>query len=149
MSLDSYRKKLREGNFTCAYPNCIKTKLTVDHIIPQQLLSMLGLQGFINTDDENFQYLCKFHNNQKGSSIDYTNPKTLPLLKKYINIWIEKHENYFIAPEHRVYKIGVSCHCCEIPQHLDVSKWKNPPIFAKPEKKQKVEVVYDLEKYKM
>lgn len=135
--LASFKRKIKTSPFSCQHPKCTTTlHLTVDHIIPRVLLKTLGMESLAESDEDNFQILCKKHNGEKGNELDYTNPRTLSLLKKYINIWIEKHADYFIPPEKRVYKIGVKCCCVPIeekpavPQHLDTAKWKNPPKFA-------------------
>lgn len=147
MNLGSYKNKLKKRGGQCQHTKCTSTHdLTVDHIIPRQFLKCLGMEHFAETDVDNFQVMCKKHNVEKANQLDYTNPKTLLLLKKYINLWIEKHADYFIPPEKRVYKIGVRCSCNEvhtvvneedavvqeipIPAPLDTSKWKNPPAFA-------------------
>lgn len=113
MSYQRFKRQLfREGG-QCAHPDCTKTiELTVDHIIPKQFLETLGLEELSRTDDENFQVLCRYHNNCKGNKLDYTNRRTLPLLKKYVNLWITKHASYFIPIEKRVVKLGVVCKCC-------------------------------------
>lgn len=140
--LTVYKKRVQSGQLGgCSHPKCIALKnLTVDHIIPRVFLKCLGMEALAETDEDNFQVLCKNHNGLKGNELDYTNPKTLPLLKKYINIWMEKHGDYFIPPEKRVYKIPVMCddkpwvfmhRNPNVPEHLDVQFWNNPPKFAR------------------
>lgn len=58
---------------------------TVDHIIPVHLLQELGLYDEAVNDEENFEDLCILCNRYKGGRIDMSHPKTVPLLKKYIN----------------------------------------------------------------
>ena len=128
MSLQKKKNLLKKNGGHCAYPRCGEsTHLTIDHIIPKIVLTSLGFVDAYKTDDDNLQILCKQHNSDKGNLLDYTNPKTLPLLKKYINRWIEKHSDYFIDPAKRVRKLKPVCKCYEPPAHLDTSKWKNPP----------------------
>lgn len=152
MNLNAYKKRLQQRGGQCQHPKCTATlNLTVDHIVPRQLLKCLNMEHFAETDEENFQVLCKKHNVEKANMLDYTNARTLPMLKKYINLWIEKHSDYFIPPEKRVYKLGVKCACNEVhtvvndvvvhkgkeipvPATLDTSKWKNPPSFARKNK---------------
>ena len=114
MSLNGFKARLKRNGGYCAHPKCSETKdLTADHIIPKQFLETLGFDEFARIDEDNLQILCKRHNNEKGNRLDYTNPRTLPLLKKYVNMWIEKHSDFFIPVEKRVRKIGVVCKCCE------------------------------------
>lgn len=60
--------------------------LTVDHIFPQSLLSMWGLTEEISWDEENFQLICKKCQLLKNSRFDFHNPKTIPLIGKYIDV---------------------------------------------------------------
>jgi len=65
---------------------CGKEKeLSVEHIIPKFLLEQLGLEDEIVNDEENFDHYCFACNRFKGSRIDLTHPRTIILLKKYIN----------------------------------------------------------------
>jgi len=133
MSLQTVKNKLKRHGGHCCHPKCSATlNLTVDHIIPKALLTMLGLPDAHKFDDDNLQIMCEKHNVEKGNVLDYTNAKTLPLLKKYTNIWIEKHSDHFIDPAKRVRKLGVNCRCNEevVPVEVDVTKWKNPPQFS-------------------
>lgn len=59
--------------------------LTVDHIIPQSFVLCLddGKNLAIN-DEDNFQKLCQPCNKMKGASWDFTDKRTIELLKKYI-----------------------------------------------------------------
>jgi 5-methylcytosine-specific restriction endonuclease McrA len=66
---------------------CGKEKdLTVDHIVPQNILESLGLKNEIYNDEENFELTCFACNKFKGGRLDLANPKTIPLLKKYIEL---------------------------------------------------------------
>lgn len=134
MTLNIYKKQLQRRGGQCQHSKCATTlNLTVDHIIPRQLLKCLGMEHFAETDEENFQVMCKKHNTEKANQLDYTNPRTLPLLKKYINMWIEKHSNYFIPPKERVFKIGVVCRCCPIPEPVIPEAretWRKSPGLA-------------------
>ena len=65
---------------------CGKFKeITVDHIIPVYLMEQLGLDDEIVNDEENFENVCLTCNRFKSCRIEMANPKTIPLLKKYIN----------------------------------------------------------------
>ena len=62
-----------------------KENLTVDHIVPVSLLEQLGI--YIDQDPnecENWQILCFPCNQYKKGRLDFTHPKTKPLLLKYI-----------------------------------------------------------------
>lgn len=73
----------------CRRSGCGKTTgLTLDHIIPVQLITqMLGLlRAELYNDMENLEVLCRRCNTFKSGRLDFTNPKTKPLLLKYINL---------------------------------------------------------------
>lgn len=77
-----YKERLKRGK-ACA--RCGKfALLTVDHIIPRSLLSK-----FLSLDwgdkEQNLQVLCEPCNKIKGGDLDYTNPKTIPLLRQLID----------------------------------------------------------------
>lgn len=57
-------------------------RVTVDHIIPIDLIRQLGIDTY--ECEENFQFLCQLCNTSKSNRLDHLNPKTVPLLKKYI-----------------------------------------------------------------
>lgn len=59
-------------------------ELTLDHIVPQQILLMFGFDIERMWDEENYQVLCRFCNVFKGNRLDFNNPKTKPLLLKYL-----------------------------------------------------------------
>ena len=61
-------------------------KLTLDHIIPKRILLDMGLEEFFG-DEENYCILCSNCNSRKGSQLDFSNPKTIPLLEKYTDIY--------------------------------------------------------------
>lgn len=66
-------------------PRCQRLReVTVEHIIPVNLLRELGLFDAIQNDTENFELICFLCNQFKGGRIDMSHPKTVPLLKKYI-----------------------------------------------------------------
>lgn len=76
--------KNKEKDQEC--PKCRKMReLTVEHIIPVHLLEELGLEDEIYNDEENFELLCILCNRFKGGRLDMAHPKTILLLKKYIN----------------------------------------------------------------
>lgn len=65
-----------------------KEHLTLDHIIPVWLVSqMLGLvRAELYDDYENLEILCRRCNLFKGGRLDFINPKTKPLLQKYLDL---------------------------------------------------------------
>lgn len=87
--LSKLQDKVNNGNGVCT--KCKRTDhLTVDHIIPVSFLIDIGMDKIeMCNDEENFQVLCRWCNRQKGAKLDHLNPKTVPLLKKYVG-WYEK-----------------------------------------------------------
>ena len=83
--LFQWQQKHNEEGGVCQ--KCLRDvkHLTVDHIIPSSFVLCLdnGRNLAIN-DEENFQVLCQPCNKMKGSAWDFTNPKTVTLLKKYL-----------------------------------------------------------------
>ncbi len=63
---------------------CGRQAETVDHIIPVQLMRQLLQIDAVYEDAENFRFLCKTCNQIKANQLDYQNPKTIFLLKKYL-----------------------------------------------------------------
>ena len=60
--------------------------LTVDHIFPADLLVRWGIKEQGWEDGENLQLICHKCQVLKGSNFDFHNPKTIPLIEKYIKI---------------------------------------------------------------
>lgn len=61
-----------------------RDNLTLDHIVPQDLLNMLGFSEK-EGHPENWQVLCRACNFAKGRRLDFSNSKTKLLLVKYLN----------------------------------------------------------------
>lgn len=63
-------------------------KLTLDHIVPAFFIGqMFGLVRNETYDDlENLEILCRRCNAFKANRLDFLNPKTKPLLIKYIGM---------------------------------------------------------------
>ena len=65
---------------------CHRTKdLTLDHIIPKELVSQMGVDIEREYNPENYQCYCRVCNIFKGNRLDFANPKTKPMLMKYLN----------------------------------------------------------------
>lgn len=62
--------------------------LTLDHIVPVSLLRQLvGMDVHQKYDDiENMEILCRRCNLFKQNQLDMANPKTKPLLQKYLDL---------------------------------------------------------------
>jgi hypothetical protein len=79
--------------------NCGRTEqLTIDHIIPQAVLKMMGIDPLEERDLRNFQLLCKICNGNKKNYLDFSNMRTKPLLLEYLKR-VEGSEVY-VAPVH-------------------------------------------------
>lgn len=66
--------------------------LTKDHIIPKALLKMLCVQ-MLNEQD-NLQVLCQSCNTLKAHTLDPKHPKTMRLLRKYV----DRYESLYVQP---------------------------------------------------
>ena len=62
-----------------------KEVLTVDHRIPQSLLTQLGFMEEIYEWEENYWMLCNRCNAFKGNRIDVTDKKSRELLNEIVN----------------------------------------------------------------
>ena len=84
-ALHHWQQKVKDGDNQCA--KCKrKDHLTVDHIIPTSILQVLNLPSDpAREDEDNFQILCRWCNTLKANQLDHLNPKTVPLLKKYVS----------------------------------------------------------------
>lgn len=67
--------------------------LTIDHILPKIMLLQLGLDEERHIDSDNLEVLCRACNQLKGDRLDFSNKKTIPLLKKYIALVERRYEN--------------------------------------------------------
>lgn len=82
--IDAKRRELINENSVCK--RCgTKDNLTLDHIVPISYLENFGLDVFAMIDEENFEILCRRCNQFKGDRLDFSNPKTKPLLLKFVN----------------------------------------------------------------
>ena len=65
----------------------IHPELNVDHVVPVFLLEMLGVRIEGAQDDaENLELICRRCNQLKGSKLQFNNPKTFHLVRKYIDL---------------------------------------------------------------
>ena len=79
--LFEWQKKLKDKEAKCS--RCGRNYyLTVDHIVPQNLLLQLNLVDEIYNWEENFEIVCGACNKFKGGMLDLANPKTIPLLEE-------------------------------------------------------------------
>jgi len=79
-----YLVKLKEtvGKCVCGKSNF----LTLDHIIPLQLLKEMGFDVDRFFDEGNLQIQCKACNYIKGNHLIFANPRTEELLRLYLDI---------------------------------------------------------------
>ena len=64
---------------------CWRTdNLTLDHIVPVDILRQMGFDTERFTGEEDFRLLCKSCNNFKGNQLDFSTPATKKLLLKYL-----------------------------------------------------------------
>ena len=79
--LYEWQTRTLQGKEVC---RCGNVADTVDHIVPQMLMKMFLRHEDIYEDEENLEFMCKTCNKIKNTNLDYKNPKTISLLKKYI-----------------------------------------------------------------
>lgn len=89
---ETLRKLIKDrGEFceSCGVINSKGTKLTLDHIIPKKVLLDMCLDEYYK-DETNLQILCARCNSVKASQLDFSNPKTIVLLEKYIAMYKQR-----------------------------------------------------------
>jgi hypothetical protein len=59
---------------------------TIDHLIPVKILEDLGLLDML-WDEDNLGILCTKCNAKKGMTLDFVDPRTVPLLEKFLQIY--------------------------------------------------------------
>lgn len=77
------RRVIVPGSFC---EQCGETKwkyLNVDHIIPCAMLKDMGIDFY--RDDDNIRILCYVCNQKKQARLDFSDPRTIPLLRKYLD----------------------------------------------------------------
>ena len=62
------------------------TRLTIDHIIPKDILNQFGIDVDREFWKDNLQVNCQICNQYKGNRLDLSNPKTIILLKELIKL---------------------------------------------------------------
>lgn len=89
---ETLQKLIKERGNYCSNCNANgeENKLTLDHIIPKRVLLDMGLDEYYE-DEDNLEILCAKCNGQKGSQLDFSNPRTIPLLEKYIGLYKNRH----------------------------------------------------------
>lgn len=60
--------------------------LTLDHIVPQQILELFGLEEYEMHQRFYVQLYCRKCNVFKGNRIDPVNPRTKEVFKKLLNL---------------------------------------------------------------
>jgi len=64
---------------------CGRTQeLTVDHIVPRDILKQFGIDIDRTYIEENLQILCRICNTFKGNKLDFSNPKTKEILLRLL-----------------------------------------------------------------
>jgi len=58
--------------------------LTLDHIIPVQMIKEMGIEEDKKFMPENYRVLCRICNSFKGNRLDYSEKRTKELLIKYL-----------------------------------------------------------------
>ncbi len=75
-----------EKDGVCQKCEFYSKELHVDHIFPASLLHAWGLKDEASFDADNLQLLCKSCGILKSNRFDFHNPKTIPLIEKYIEL---------------------------------------------------------------
>lgn len=78
-----HQKKAKLGG-NCGICQLYYGVLTVDHVIPASIVNMINPEAVFE-DEENFALVCQRCNKYKSCRIDALNPKTKPLLLKYVS----------------------------------------------------------------
>lgn len=78
-------QKLQGGiMMKCAKCGRETENLSIDHIVPYAFVVEMGLRDEGYDHDWNFQVLCRPCNRLKAASFDFTDPRTLVNLKRYV-----------------------------------------------------------------
>jgi len=85
-ALQELQKVANENGGACAKCSKKTDYLTVDHIVPFSWVFDMGLRDISYDHDWNFQLLCRACNRLKAAKFDFTDPRTMINLKRYIQI---------------------------------------------------------------
>lgn len=78
-------EKLQAGvMMKCAKCGRETENLSIDHIVPYAFVHDIGLQEDQYDHDWNFQVLCRPCNRLKAAKWDFTDPRTMENLKRYV-----------------------------------------------------------------
>jgi len=94
------QKKIKSLSDHCAYCGS-KQDLTLDHIIPQAMCNILGID---RNKRENLQVLCQPCNVKKGDSLKSNDPRTVLLLDKMIAQWKFLHTPKQVSRRNYVFR---------------------------------------------
>lgn len=85
-AINNYRKQIISEDSSCAICES-KENLTIDHIIPIQVLNLMGIDKFTAfMYDKNFMILCKQCNQEKRSRIIRELQQTKEAIKQLFNL---------------------------------------------------------------
>ncbi len=83
LALESeWRRKMVENGHICSCGR--KDMLTIDHIVPKQILIEMGFDAERQWMPENFVIMCRPCNALKSGRLDFSNPKTKEILTKLL-----------------------------------------------------------------
>ncbi len=83
-ALEKRKKEIIAAIGKCEKCHVQRDVLTIDHIIPIALLLEMGYLKEETYDEDNFMVMCLICQHQKSRRLDFSNPKTKPLLLKYL-----------------------------------------------------------------
>lgn len=102
--------------------------LTVDHIFPVSLLVRFGLTENSYKDRENMELICRNCNILKQDRFDFNNPKTVPLIKHYLELIIKTYSKPMIE---EIKNVGEKAE--NIKTLLEASYLKPEDMFSEPQ----------------
>ena len=80
------QQKANNGGGDCEKCKRRTDYLTIDHIIPISYIIQFGLKIESQEHDWNMQLLCRPCNKLKGGMLDYTDSRTFPNLRRYVDL---------------------------------------------------------------
>ncbi len=78
----AWRQKMIESGAICACGR--KDMLSIDHLVPKQILIEMGFDAERQWMPENFVIMCRPCNALKSGRLDFSNPKTKEILTKLL-----------------------------------------------------------------